>query len=393
MIVARGEQPRSFGLYSAAFALGAVIVGGAAAGLPILMLRRASQGDLDQRTLRRAVGLQVGFSLLATVVTALAGTLILGGLEGALASGAAALFFTTNHLATLGQCVQSGRRRYHRAAATDVVAGTLFPILTLAALELGTGIIGALLAAAIACAVSCGVAWTGLPELHFGRKPSQLGMLDGLSFSLLGLVKAGYGRMDTVALGSISGPAVAGYYSAAYRLLGPFHLVGAAVSTVYFSRLSEFSNDPQRWAQVRRRGRRLFCTVVIGGAVVVLLVTPFLIEFFYGPRYRSSVAPARVLLLSILPWSLYWLKVSEMGSVHLEKRATGALGAGLLINVLLVVAVGRTFGSVGAAWAWFASESAMLLALSVLSHDTLTRVASAASATPETIPPAPRGRS
>lgn len=373
VIVARAEDPGAFGLYSAALALASLAVGGVAAGMPILMLRRSAQSDVDRRTLRRAVLLQLGVSGLAAVATAAVGGVIFGGWRGAAVSGAAALFFTVNHVATLGQCVQSGRRRYRRAAGADVVAGLLFPVTTAAALATGLGIVGALLGAAVACAVSCAVAWTGLPDLDLTAEPTPLRARDGLSFSLLGFVKAGYGRLDVVTLGSVAGRATAGYYAAAYRLLGPFQLVGTAVNTVYFARLSELADDVERWRAVRRRATRTFVALALAGAAVLIVLAPAVIAAFYGERYESSAGAARVLLLSVAPWSLYCLKLSEMASIGYERRATAAVAAGLVVNVVLVATVGRRFGATGAAWAWVASESAMLLVLTALGRRAVDR--------------------
>lgn len=366
IIVARAEDPAAFGLYSAALALAAVIVGGVAAGLPILMIRRAAQSDVDRATLRRAVRLQTWLSLVAAAATTLVGGLLLGGRSGALASGAAAIFFGVNHLVTLGQSVLSGLGRYGRAAATDVVAGALFPLFTAVAVGLETGIVGALVAVAAACGISGFVAWTSLPDLVFGTNPAPLRARDGLSFGLLGLAKAGYGRLDTVALGAIAGSAPAGHYAAAYRLLGPFQLLGRAVSTVYFSRMSQLADDPARWRDLRRRTTTVFVATTVAGAAALALLAPWLIRLFYGPQYEASVGPAQVLLLSVLPWSLYWLQLSELASIRRERLVTVALTVGLVTNGLVVAAVSRRHGALGAAWAWLASESAMLLVLTIV---------------------------
>jgi O-antigen/teichoic acid export membrane protein len=373
VLVARSEGVRSYGLYAAAFALASLTVGGATAGLPILLFRRSAEQDLARHTLRRAVSLQLMFSVPAVAVTAGVGAL-LGGLDGALAGGAAGLFFAANNVATMGQNVQSGRRRYHRAAATDVVAGVLFPILTVVALALGMGIVGCLVAIALACAVSCCIAWTRLPDMDVSRETSPLRTFDGLSFTAFGLVKAGYGRIDTVILAAVAGGAAAGYYSAAYRLLGPFDLIGAAFVTVYFSRVSEYSSDRASWLRVRRRGTIVLAVIAIAGTAVLFVAAPLVIQLFYGSDFESSVGPARILLLSIVPWSLYWLRAADLASVHVEGRATVALAIGLLVDLVLVAAIARRHGATGAAWAWVASETVMLVGLTVLSRGISDRV-------------------
>ena len=288
VLVARSEGVRSFGLYSAAFALGSLTVGGATAGLPILLFRRSAERDICPRILRRAVGLQILFSVPAVVLTAAVGTALFRGLDGALAGGAAGLFFAANNLATLGQNVQSGRRRYHRAAATDVVAGALFPVLTLGALALGTGIVGGLLAVAVACAFSCAVAWTGCPISTFGRPAvAPFGALDGLSFSVLGLVKAGYGRVDAVRWRSSPARAAAGHYSAAYRLLGPFDLVGGGLRDCVLLPRVGVPHRSRAMAEGAAARDAQLAAIGIAGMAVLFVAAPGVIDLFYGPRYES----------------------------------------------------------------------------------------------------------
>ncbi len=120
---------------------------------------------------------------------------------------------------------------------------------------------------------------------------------------------------------------------------------------------------------------------------VLFVAAPLVIRLFYGSHYESSVGPARILLLSIVPWSLYWAKQADLASVHLERRATIALAGGLVLNLVLVAAVGGRLGATGAAWAWVASESAMLLALSLMSRRITERVGLASQAAPT--PPTP----
>ena len=372
--VARAEGPRSFGLYSAAFALGSAIVGGATAGLPILLLKRASEGDINRLVLRRAALLQLCLVIPAVLITAIVGALVLGGSDGAVAGGAGGLLFAIINVARLGQNVHSGRRRYHRSAATDVVAGTLFPILTHVALELQTGIVGSLVAISIAWAIACSVAWTRLPALEFGRTPSRLRLRDGLSFTVLGLMHTGYGRVDTVLIVPVAGAVVAGTYSAAYRLLGPFSLIGTAFSTMYFSRLCEYSTDRVGWMRVRRRGTILLATVAIGGTAASFIAAPLLIRLFYGSSFEDSVTPARILVLSILPWALWLPKSAELASLHIEGRATIGLAFGLVLDVLLIIVLGRRFGASGAAWAWVISQTALLLILVLMTRGIAERV-------------------
>lgn len=374
VLIARAFGPRTFGTYSAAFALGSLIVGGSAAGMPILILRRTSEGDIDRRTLGKALRLLLGYLVLTLAITGSLGIVLFGGGEGAIIATSAGLFFAFNNIASLGQYVHVGCRRYPRAACVGVVSGTLFPVFTFLSIRLHAGIAWCLISISIASGVSCLVAWTKLPKLEFGKIPSALRARDSLALNGYALLNGGYGRIDTVILLAVAGSGAAGNYSAAYRLLGPFSLISAAFAPVYFSRLSEYNHDPEAWSRVRRHGSFLFGTVSIIGMVTLFIFLPFTIHFLYGPHYGLSVGPAKILMLSLVPWALYYLKPAALASVHLETRATIALGLGLIVDFLLVIVFGRRFGATGAAWAWVASESVMYLVLRIMSRNIVNKV-------------------
>jgi PST family polysaccharide transporter len=191
-----------------------------------------------------------------------------------------------------------------------------------------------------------------------------------------------YGRIDTPTLLAVASAAAAGFYSAAYRLLGPFTLIGTAVGTFYFSRISAHSGDRTAWARVRTRGALLLATTGTGGTLLMIAFTPVIIHLVYGSRYDAAIGPARILLLSVIPWSLYRFAPADLASVHLEMRATIALGFGLAIDFALVVVLGRKFGPSGAAWAWVISETFIFLALKLASRGIINRVGSESERNP-----------
>ena len=106
------------------------------------------------------------------------------------------------------------------------------------------------------------------------------------------------------------------------------------------------------------------------GVVVLTLeiIAPLLIRLIYGAGFAPSVGPARVLLLSVLPWALYWPYANALNAAHREKRIRFLVGLGLVIDFILVWTVGGHFGAIGAAWAWVISESFILGGLALSSR-------------------------
>jgi hypothetical protein len=159
VLVARNVGPSSYGVYAGAFALASFTVGGATAGLPILVLRRTSEGDLNRHTLRQATILEAQWLIVMMIISSVVGYIVFGTADGALAAFAAGSYFGATNIANIGMHVHCGLRQFRRAAMADVVAGALFPLLTAVALALGAGIHGSLFALTVASAASWAVSW------------------------------------------------------------------------------------------------------------------------------------------------------------------------------------------------------------------------------------------
>ena len=370
VLVARALGPRSYGLYSAAFALGALTASGTTAGLPVLMMRRAAQRDIDSLTQKRAAVIQLGYSVSASVLATVLGVVIFGGYFGASAGLLAGAGAAANNFATVAQSIHAGYRSYNRAVATDVTAGLLCPTLTVAALYLHTGIIGSLAALLLAFSFSCVVAWMRLPEGLPRGEASHLGSFEALPLTIIGALNGAYARVDAVVLVIVAGGTVTGLYSAAYRLLGPFALLGSVFVTMFLTRLSEVASDPARWSRLKRLGTvaLVISTGLLVGVLVVL--APLLLRLFFGNGYVDAVTSSRLLLLSAIPWACYTPMASALVSKHLEKRVSVALLLGLGADIVLVFLLGHRFGAVGAAGAWLVSESAMFFGLLALTGST-----------------------
>jgi O-antigen/teichoic acid export membrane protein len=371
VLVARSTGPKGLGLYSAGFALGSVVVGGPTTGLPFLVLRSTSERTIDLPTLRTAVKTQLAVSVVAVAVAGVIGDLSFGGVQGLAIGLTAGLAFVGLGLALLGSNVQSGSKRFLRAAIGDAAAGILFPVFTVLALALRLGVPGVLGAIAAAAFCAAIIQWYRLPPLLPASRLTRLRFTDALPFVLIGAMAAGYGRIDTYTLDLVAGTQVVGYYSAAYRLLGVFSLGGSAFGTVYYARLSEHGSTAESWERTRRTGALYFLLFCLSLLVALELGVPLIINVVYGSSFRPAIVPARILLLSIVPWALYWPKANALNSAHRERRLGCALALGLVVDCLAVAIIGRRFGASGAAWAWVVAESLTLLAVSLFGRGVL----------------------
>lgn len=373
VLVARVDGPAAYGLYATAFAIGSLLVGGPLSGLPVLILRRSSERDLDRNTLRHALAVQLSVAGCATIVASLVGLVVFRTVSGVVAAAAAGTGFACLSVALLGANVESGRRNFGRAAASDLTAGLMFPALTGLALLFGLGVSGALFAITLAGLLATLPAWRHGPELRPLARSSQLRITHALPFIALGILNAGYGRIDVIVLDLVRSREEVGFYAAAYRLLGPLGLLGSAFGTVYFSRLSQADQSTIAWARARRRGAALFFAAAVLLLAILEVCAPLVIRVIYGPTYAASVGPARVLLLSVVPWALYWPHANALNAAHRETTFSVILGCGLALDVALVWLVGTRQGALGAAWAWVASETAILVGVVLASRGLVSR--------------------
>ena len=183
------------------------------------------------------------------------------------------------------------------------------------------------------------------------------------SFLGLAAVNGGYQRIDAVLLLAVAGATGTGVYAAAYRFLGPFDLLAAGFAQVLFPMLSSLDGDPAARADIRRRATRLYCLAVLPLVLVALALMPIMLVAAFGPSFRSAATPARILLLSVIPSTLYWPDALAIMAGGGEAIVFYLFVFSTLLDAALVVGLGRHFGAAGAAWAWVAAELSLWLGL------------------------------
>jgi PST family polysaccharide transporter len=363
--VARVLGPGPLGRYSLAVSLAGILVGGVGAGIPILALRETAAGRTGAPLNGRLLLSQLTATTIATALLSAAGYFLLGGLDGMVLTMLAGLSFVAMSLVTLGSSLQAGRGRYLAAASGESVTGVAIAGLTLLALSVGWGLRGAVAALLLGALAGALVLWAGVPRSWPGRDGSIGGALrQSAPFLALGLLNAGYLRIDIVILSLVAGANTVGIYSAAYRVLGPFGLLMSGFGTVLLARLSTPGRSQDRWHAVRRHGRLLLVAVTLPFVAAGLLATPWLVEVVYGPGYSASVLPAQILLLSVLPLAWYWPSAHALNAAGRERTWTLLLGIMIVTDAALVAALGHTLGAVGAATAWLLAESLLLIPVS-----------------------------
>ena len=92
--------------------------------------------------------------------------------------------------------------------------------------------------------------------------------------------------------------------------------MASGFGTVFLSRLSSMGAVGATWHSVRRRGTVLFALTVLPLAVVAWVAMPQLVRLLYGPKFASAATPARVLVVSLLPYAFYLPNAHALNAAH-----------------------------------------------------------------------------
>jgi O-antigen/teichoic acid export membrane protein len=367
--VARSLGPGSFGKYSFVLSLAGLTAGGLGAGLPVLAIRETAAGRGGAELNGRLLLSQLVATGVGTVALGLVGYLFLGGTGGMIEGLLAGAVYIGFSMVTLGSSLQAGRQRYLRPVLGESVTGIACASFTIASLSLGLGVLGAIASLAIGTVVGISVLWWGVPlAVTAGARAIVDSLRQATPFLALGILSAGYLRIDTVVLGLVASQATVGIYSAAYRILGPFALLLSGFGTVFYSRLSMSGRSAVEWHRVRRQARALLLATLVPLVVVGFLAAPWLVERVYGPSFSSALLPTRILLISVIPLALYWPAAHALNAAGRERTWTLLLAALMAADAGLVVLLGHPLGATGAALAWLIAESLLLVLITPITH-------------------------
>jgi O-antigen/teichoic acid export membrane protein len=366
VVVARLLGRSLLGEFAVATAIGSVVVAGLGGGVANFAQRELAAGRAEPGFLRACFRAEVGVTAAASLLATLLGLLVFRSWTG-LAYGAttSAANVVLAEFALVSSML-AGLQDYRAVATAQIFAGAAIPLLTLAVIGAGVGVWGALLAPGLAAVP---------PGAWLIRRLGPLGPRRGfdavalvrrsLAFLGVGFSYGGYQKIDALVVLPVAGAATAGTYSAAYRLLSPFMLLGAGFGRVLFTSLAAAGDRLGDWGERRRRATRQFAAVMLPLVVIAVAVLPELMTGIYGPSFASARTPCRILLLSVVPFTLYWPSAIALQTWGRERTLLSILVFSTVVEALLVLWWAPRYGAVGAAWAWLATETTVLVGVSV----------------------------
>ena len=361
VVVARYLGPEDFGIFSYAISVAALFAAAGHMGLSGLLVREILKKP-DERGVTlgttlglKFIGMALGYTLLLFYAMAYEGVTSIEFTAVAIA-GAGLLFKPLDIIDFWFQAfVQARYVTYARLTGLTVSA-----VLKLLFVFLGLGVIYFVvvnLIQAIAIAIAFIIVykiksslkitewsfcWSKAKELFNQGWVIYLGSI----FAVINL------KVDQVMLRWFEGSEAVGIYAVAAQLSEAWYFVPGAIVASFFPKLIKLKKENPE--QFEKRLQQLFDLLFIlafGVAIVMTLLSEWLITLFFGAYYIDS---ASVLVIHIWAAIFIFMRAAFSKWILIENALMFSLitqGAGALVNVVLNYFLIPKFGVQGAAWA------------------------------------------
>jgi O-antigen/teichoic acid export membrane protein len=261
-----------------------------------------------------------------------------------------------------------GLEDFRREAATNIAravlttAGALGGLLVARSLTgLATGLLGGALASfAFGWRILGGRSHDARPESS--RRSPHIPVRALLPLWLAGLLSTLYFRCDIVLLRLFVSDAEIGNYGAAYRIFEALMLAPSTIMAVAFPRLARTGAAPHGWT--RLEVQLLGLLAGLGGVVAAGLYTfsDPLVHVVFGADFARAAMLLRVLAFSAPPLFLNFALTFFLFARGRERDYLVIVAIMVVLNVALNLIAIPHLGSLGAAWATLATETALATA-------------------------------
>lgn len=161
-----------------------------------------------------------------------------------------------------------------------------------------------------------------------------------------------YMRLDQIMVGNMVGDKAVGNYSAAVRLSEVWYFIPNIIcSSVFSSIIREYQQDHTRYLAKLQKLYDLLAWISIAGAIVILLTSKLLVEFFFGTAFSNADS---ILKIHIWTGIFVFLGIASSQQMVLENKNMISFYKtllGLFTNVILNLILIPSYGAPGAAWA------------------------------------------
>jgi O-antigen/teichoic acid export membrane protein len=168
-------------------------------------------------------------------------------------------------------------------------------------------------------------------------------------------------RLDFAILGAIAGPAVLGTYAIASKFAELLKILPMALTYVLYPK---YSGETRSVAAAHARYLLPRAGILVASAAVPLWVAAtYLLPLIYGDRFRPAIEPAHILLIGLAAEGVAGVITAFLYGIGQPGLNSFAMGAGVLVTVVLDLLLIPRFGAIGAS---VASSAAYLSSTVVL---------------------------
>ena len=195
------------------------------------------------------------------------------------------------------------------------------------------------------------------PALSYGLKAHFSNILAFLNY-----------RLDLFLVNLIVGPAAAGLYTVAVRLVEQLWMISTATSTVIFPRLSAMSgNDVARRSLTPVMARSVMLVTLLASALLAILATP-LIRLLFGSEFIPATFALFIMLPGVVLLSCARVLANDLAARGMVGINLLLAGGVLLLNTIANLLLIPYYGIIGAAVATTTAYSMIFLARIILQH-------------------------
>ena len=157
-------------------------------------------------------------------------------------------------------------------------------------------------------------------------------------------------------LTKMDGTVASGIYSAAYRLFQIFIIIPQSFVYSLFPIISKkFGGEGKSFQETVERGIRYLLFFSIPMTVLMIVLAKPVIFLLYGQKFFESITVLKILMLTIIPYSITVMMGYTLVASNLQKYDMMINGASVLANATLNYFLISRFGYNGAAAATFLS--------------------------------------
>jgi O-antigen/teichoic acid export membrane protein len=190
-------------------------------------------------------------------------------------------------------------------------------------------------------------------------------MKSSLPFFAFNILTIVHLRLDTLMIGFMLGVVQVAYYDLGMKMLEVARFLVRPLHSVFYPIFSDLAARRRRKV-LRRRALQVIlgsCLLGLAVAVGVQLWGDVAITLLFGRGYEASVAPTRVLFLSLPLIYLHFVLTTLANALHLERQSAWLLAMSAAINLGLNVVVLPRYGIIGAAWTTLASQTVLTFSM------------------------------